>query len=111
MKTNQKMMSKKIIISRGYGAGWSSWQWGIPTKFACEYQPLIKAIESDDEALIDEALVQYKKDVLEKFDEDYVYCGGKDGFAIVEIPEGVGYRITEYDGAEGVELETEVDWN
>lgn len=103
---------KKILVSKGYGAGWSSWHGDIPTKFACEYEPIIKALESGDK-LSDShpAVLQYQKDCKEKFNCDYVYMGGLDGLQIEEISDDEGYQIHEYDGAESIVLRSNQEWN
>jgi len=105
-------MSKKILYSPGYGAGWSTWQYSIPTKFACEYQPIIEALENRKELHEEHEIIkQYKKDCEEKFDEDCVCVLGASDLKIYEVPDGDQYQITEYDGNESVKLRSSQEWN
>ena len=38
------------------------------------------------------------------------YFGGLDGLEVVWIPKGKKFRLTEYDGAENVELLEDINW-
>ena len=42
---------RKILYSPGWGAGWSTWNSSIPTKFICEYQPIIEALEKGEDLI------------------------------------------------------------
>lgn len=105
-------MSKKILYSPGYGAGWSTWQYSIPTKFACEYQPIIEALENGQELYREHEIIkQYKKECKEKFNEDYVCVLGASDLKIYKVPDGDQYQIKEYDGSESVKLRSSQKWN
>lgn len=101
-------MSRKILVSYGYGAGWSSWADGNKLgKFVAEYKPIIDFIEAGGNPAELEnpqhpVTQKLMKDICEHLDTDepYFYIGGADGLRVVEIPDGVKYRIDEYDGAE-----------
>ncbi len=99
-------MSKKILYSPGYGAGWASWNSGPVGKFMAEYEPIINAIENDEP--ISELIVQMQKEIFEKFGEEYVCVLGADQLKVTTVHDQ--YRINDYDGFESVEERSGVDW-
>lgn len=100
-------MSRKILYSPGYGAGWTTW--GGSTKeeklFMLEYKPFIKALESKKK--IDEKLKErFKRDWVKKFpNSDEPYMDGLSNLTICEVEDGVRVRVKEYDGYESVDVE------
>lgn len=99
---------KKILYSRGFGAGWSTWiaSSAEEKRFCCEYQPFIEYLEKHKEMPSDTTSFeeQFTKDWKERFpNADDPYLGGIDGLTIYEIDDDDLYRIKEYDGAESVE--------
>lgn len=110
-------MSKKILISPGYGAGWSTWNDGKIREYMLTYQPIIDFLESGGKFSYEEChekgkihplLVLLQTDVKLKFDEDHVCILGAVDLIVetVDAP----FRIREYDGAEHVEYQHVVDW-
>lgn len=88
-----------VLYSPGYGAGWSTWNYKFP------------------EIMFDPAIVklvlQGKLDELETFvtlKYPGIYTGGLKDVEIMWLPEGTLFRIYEYDGAESIELQENVDW-
>lgn len=83
-----------ILISSGYGAGWSSWN------------------ENDERLIfgkkIAEMVEQDRKEeitaewIRENCGIDDVYTGGTDNLEIVWLPVGTKFYIEEYDGSEMV---------
>jgi len=89
-----------VLVSAGFGAGWSSW--GMPVEAI--FDPvLIDFVEAD------------KVDSIE-FDEyiekEYpgAYTGGADGLYVCWVPEGKEFEIVEYDGAETLVLKETFTW-
>ena len=88
-----------VLVSPGHGAGWSSWN------------------SEHEEILFDPAIVEFiEKDQDEEL-EVYValrypgiYDGGIVGLKIEWIPAGTFFRVSEYDGAESIELRDAVKW-
>ena len=83
----------KVAISKGYGAGWSTWG-----ESAVAFDPvLIEALETD----ID-------KDSFEKLCYELGYTNvcmhGYEGLCVEEVPAGMYFQINEYDGHEWIEL-------
>lgn len=94
----------KILVSPGYGAGWTTWN------------------RDHDEFLLSDpglvALAEQKADVeqVEAYLKEklgpgaYVYCGGWRDITVEDIPAGTKFRIHEYDGFESVEYRDEIYW-
>ena len=93
----------KILISPGFGAGWSTWADGHITdkdslaRRALTYQPIIDAIESGDWR--DKSKRSDLSHLAEK-ELDGMYMGGFRDLVIEEV-DGP-FRIEEYDGSESV---------
>jgi len=117
----------EILVSPGFGAGWSSWSEGSVALFALGYRPLIDAIkrgeaiwtESDERnyslSLRDDAapfvpshpaMRQFYADLKARFGEDdsYFYPGGARDLSVKTIDDDCLFRINEYDGNESVEV-------
>lgn len=100
---------KKVLISPGYGAGWSSWNSPDVGKFMAEYQPIIEAVERGEVLTENSEVVQKMvKEIEEKFNEDYVCLLGIKSLVVEEV---VGsYRVHEYDGFESIQVRDEEIW-
>lgn len=111
---------KKILYSPGWGAGWSTWNSGEVATFMLTYQPIIDFIETGGKFTKDEVggfgnkplhplLQKLQEECKEKFGETYVcVLGARD----LEVESVSGpFRVTEYDGNEGIEYRNEVDWH
>lgn len=84
-----------VLISPGFGAGWSTW--GCPL-FDKE---IVELLEKEDfEGL--EVLLE------EKYPN--TYTGGLRDLKIVWLPVGTKFIVHEYDGSESIQLETDMDW-
>ena len=89
------------LYSPGYGAGWSTWN---HDEELCEF------------LLFDQALVEMKergateeevKDFLTSIganENQYIATGGWDDVEIYWVEEGQSFRVTEYDGFEGIKF-------
>ena len=88
-----------VLVSRGYGAGWFSWNSKTPE---CLYHPeivaLVESLEDADWAVREETITPVAKRL---FGEDF-YAGGADGLTIQWLDPGTAFRIEEYDGAESL---------
>lgn len=111
-------VNRKILISPGYGAGWSTWNSQAPQ--LAEDAELVRLVEAGEHA--GPILYKSEDDVVQRGDrgasdafydracavmrdadcEDASpYCGGVGGLIVVE---GEGpYRVNEYDGSESIE--------
>ena len=117
---------KKILVSHGYGAGWSSWNSGEVGKYMLTYQPIIDFVEAGGEFKASEVggfgefgekklhplLQQLADECKERFGKqgEYVCFLGADGGDLqVETVHGA-FKIREYDGSESVEYKDADDW-
>ena len=89
-----------VLVSRGYGAGWSTWNYANPEML---FDPVIAQMLLDEKS--GDEIVEYGS---KKYPD--AYFGGVDGLYVKWIPQGTLFRIDEYDGAESVECSHEVNW-
>ena len=87
-----------VVISPGYGSGFSTW--GAP-----------------EESIFDPKLIQLIEE--EKFEEirEYMqstypdeYVGGVEDLVVAWVPEGMEFIIQEYDGAEHIMGKEDFEW-
>lgn len=103
----------KILLSEGFGAGWSTWEvCSDRQKEVAEYQPIIEFLEAGGDSceLIgtnDEKHPLVRK-MMADLDLDYFYTGGADGLVVREVKGR--YFIVEYDGSESVITEESCPW-
>lgn len=98
----------KLLISQGYGSGWSTWN--CP-EMATD-KDLIRLFENGC-TCEEMRLLCLKKRYGAKSRYNGLatpYMGGFNRLKIVEVPKGALYRINEYDGAESVEVFNPDKW-
>ena len=88
-----------VIYSPKYGGGWSTWN---PRHPGILFDPAIVDFVEKEQW---EELQVY---VTLRYPD--VYIGGMEGLTIEWIPEGVFFRINEYDGSETIETRNEIRW-
>lgn len=89
-----------IAISRGFGAGWTTWNSDISP-----FEPkVIKMIEEERQEEITE---EWCKDNL---GIDNVYCGGASDLEIEWVDLGDKFSINEYDGSESLYISSELSY-
>lgn len=95
-----------VLISSGYGAGWSSWCGrDKPEVEVLLFHPLlIEMVESERHNEITSEWIQ------ETFGFEGVYTGGVDGLYVQWVTCGKKFLINEYDGAEGLVTEDDLDF-
>lgn len=109
-------MSREILISPKFGAGWSTWAGGDDRlrNFMLTYKPLIDALKAGEKLLIagnwhdldskatiiHSALKQFRQDCEEKFGE-VPYLGGARDLTVVRV--NGPFKVNEYDGNESIE--------
>lgn len=85
----------KVLISPGYGAGFSTWEPDYHKKIATDKR-LIEAIENgiskEDFATL-----------LESLGYENIYLGGFNQLTVVTVPNDTYFQIREYDGSEYIE--------
>jgi len=87
-----------VLISPGYGSGFSTW--GYPTE-AIFNPTLIELVENEK---FQEAIDYCEKTWPEE------YSGGVSDLVVAWVPEGTKFRIDEYDGSEFIEFLEDVNW-
>ena len=88
-----------VLISPGYGAGWSTWNHDVDPKVMMMDARIIKAWQAGllkELGIID--------------DDDYVYGGGVSSLTLHWVPIGQEFRVVENDGFEYVQEKEEIDW-
>lgn len=90
-----------IIVSPGYGAGWSTW--GTPAQFLAMDSGLVALVER--RATADE-VEEYLKTKLDKVP----YMGGWGDTEIQWLPVGTQFYIHEYDGSESLRTHDDLVW-
>ena len=106
-----------VLVSYGYGAGWSTWTSMKPhdgefVEFLFDngfinknkYGDLCVGFKTSD-------IEKIKLKCKELCGEDYIYLGGLYGSIIEWIKEGVSFKIKEYDGSESIEYRGSSGWN
>ena len=95
-----------VIVSPGFGAGWSTWSYRGEEDYRdfMLFDPtLVDMIERSESAETIETYVT--------FVHPGTYCGGADDLTIQWLPVGTAFRIHEYDGSESVEIRDMIEWN
>jgi hypothetical protein len=85
-----------VLVSRGYGAGWSTWCYDYDREKLMYDPTLVELVEGNASR---ENLEYY---VRTAYPEQYT--GGLDGIYVEWVPQGTRFRVNEYDGAETVEI-------
>jgi len=119
----------EILISSGFGAGWSTWAYPDEVaRFALTYRPIIDYIKEGGKFVeksyvwngaIDiserweepgaSILQQFQDDLNEKFGDDtYFYFGGARGLMVLDV-DGQ-FKVNEYDGHESLDTPGADDW-
>jgi hypothetical protein len=94
----------KILISSGYGAGWSTWADDSVQEFMLKDPTLIAMAER-------KASRQEVNDYVEsQCPDDTIFTGGWCGIEVVEVPAGTLFRVNEYDGYESIETRDGIGW-
>ena len=84
-----------VLLSAGYGAGWGSWNYGIHDVIMF-HPKIVQMVEDGREMEITEEWLERELGL------EGVYDGGREGLYIKWVPEGTRFRIDEYDGAESI---------
>ena len=98
MKMFKKDGKTAVLVSPGFGAGFSTWN---EPEMAVDFD-LVEAFLSGDKT-------RFKYIVIEKYGEN-TYLGGMNGLMVEWVDEGNKFRVDEYDGSERVEILEDADW-
>lgn len=101
-----------VLVSCGYGAGWSTWNHKYGVKLAVDKRIIDKLLEhiGDKEwctaisSFVDNKTKKEFSDYLSSIGYDNVYLSGLVQCNLVYVPFGSAIRINEYDGSESLEV-------
>ena len=99
-----------VLVSPGFGAGWSTWVYhggeGEDYRGHIDFMlfdpTLVTMVERGDSV---EAIESYVTALY-----PHTYCGGADDLTVEWLPVGTAFRIHEYDGSETVEIRDDINW-
>lgn len=105
-----------VLVSRGFGAGWSSWN---KAELAYDRRVVEWWMKHHDREYcrkLDErepASPEYKEfsTLLKQWGYDHVYLGGYEDIKLYWVRRGCQWRIEEYDGNERIVFNDEQYWN
>jgi hypothetical protein len=89
-----------VLVSPGFGAGWSSWNSEIPELL---FDPVVVGMVEDGT----------DGDTIEAYCEaKYAggYYGGAEDLIVEWVPVGTQFRVHEYDGSETLECKDAMSW-
>lgn len=100
-----------VLVSPGYGAGWSTWSLEKDKELMFDPQVVALVEDRDEERITTKQLVELVESYcLQKYGEHAIYCGGVEDLVIHWIPEGTQFKINEYDGSESIEYKENNHW-
>jgi hypothetical protein len=96
-----------VLISPGYGAGWSTWnsryrEWALFSPEVVAWVEAGKPGGEDGEEL---------KAIAKAAIGDDFYLGGADDLEIAWLLPGTNFRIEGYDGSESLEVSYDIKWS
>lgn len=86
-----------VLISYGFGAGWSTWN-NADNHILLFHPKLVDMVESGKREEIDEEWVEENLGISD------VYCGGAEDLEIEWLEEGTKFCVEEHDGSESLLL-------
>jgi len=98
-----------VLVSHGYGAGWSTWHSDEQLLFDPEIVLLVEKFRNESMSW-DDFNEAVEKHCLTEYPEG-VYLGGVDGLRVHWLTPGTRFSVREYDGAEFIELEKDMEWS
>lgn len=106
-----------VLISPGFGAGWTTWNDNHPRVEQMLYDPdIVNAIlewEKADGKNWKQCLMKIKEIADAKYNQDpddYFFGNGLRDVEVVWVEKGRKFIIKEYDGSEGIQFHDEMNW-
>lgn len=97
-------MTRKILYSPGFGAGWTTWNSGRVAEIMLDYKPIVEALERGEKMSENHPIVlQMIADIQKELGDVHVCVLGADDLEVYTT--GSRVRIEDYDGSESVEEE------
>ena len=101
------MTQRKILVSPGYGAGWSTWNDDDLSDDFLFDEKLIEAIERGDDKT--EAVLEFVERMKKKHGDKYFCVLGASQLE-VETVSGP-FKVNDYDGFESLSFRDSEDWH
>lgn len=104
-----------VLVSGGYGGGWSTWsgdtldQPNRSIAFEPKVVEMVLAGEKDKNRAERKATLDKIKEYMTETYPDY-YTGGAEGLEVEWVSQGAKFHIEEYDGNESLVLESDMNW-
>lgn len=96
-----------VLVSPGFGAGWSTWASGNAREW-CLFSPDVVAWVEAGKPGGEKALAEIAK---AKFGDAHMYCGGGEDLEIEWLTQGTAFEVSEYDGNESLREIGGVSWD
>lgn len=109
MSRYEKDGNVAVLISPGFGAGWSTWA-PDNEKLLLLFDPAIVEIVLEHQNDDDKTEMETKIANIFTLKSYESYMGGIRDLEVNWIPKGTLFQITEYDGNESVVLKEDNDW-
>lgn len=87
----------EILISGGFGAGWSTWNWDDDLSIAVDKRVIECFKKHGRDWPIDKVM-----EFMESIGYGRMYCGGWKKLRVTTVEKGMPFMISEYDGAESL---------
>lgn len=84
-----------VLVSPGYGAGWSTWASSSVDKAVAMDKRIVQYV-------LDEDLVSLREFMEKEY--PHVYLGGMEDLIVEWVTKGEAFEITEYDGYESLNI-------
>lgn len=99
-----------ILVSPGFGAGWSTWADDKYQTFCLTYAPFIEKLNRGESLTEDEDGEQFIRDLGKAFNEEdpHFYLGGLTDLVVAHV-DGP-FLVHEYDGHESVKTPSSEPW-
>ncbi len=111
MKTENKVIRDgkvAVLISPGFGAGWSTWNYdeGIAAKLL--FHPrIVEMVEQGRNEELTEKWIKENCDI----DAKYICVLGADQLEINWLPVGTAFTLEEYDGSESIRTNNDLNYS
>jgi hypothetical protein len=106
MKKLERDGKVAVLVSPGYGAGWSTWNSGEIAKVMTMDADIVQAVLGGDRGKA--ATLATEKGAA--LGESYVCVLGAIDLVVKWVPKGAAFEITEYDGSESLHQIGERDY-
>ena len=90
-----------VIISPGFGAGWSTWN-NVEYGNELVFDPMIV------DMVLNNKKDEFSTYIAMRYPD--LYNTGFDELAVQWVPVGTIFRVHEYDGNESIEVQDKMDW-